>query len=275
MKLRKNIGKFTTYFLLIVVSIIFLFPVLWLILATFSKEGSIYSFNGFFPTVFSFDTIVKLFTDTSLYNYPRWLLNTLIIAVSSSLISTTLVTLSAYTISRFKFKNRKKLMKLGLVLNMFPAFMATTAVYILMTQFKMINHLYGLIIVYSGTASLGYLVQKGYFDSIPTAIYEAATLDGASNFRQFISITLPLAKPIIVYTALTTFTWPWSDYILPELILKDRDLWTVAVGLMNLPETEFARFAAGAIFVATPIVILYFCLVRNLVSGLSAGAVKS
>lgn len=121
---------------------------------------------------------------------------------------------------------------------------------------------------------MGYLVQKGYFDTISNAIYEAARIDGASNAQIFKQITLPLSKPIIVYTALTQFAWPWSDFILPNLLLKNKDMWTVAVGLMHLGETEFTRFAAGAIFIAVPIVILYFALSRFLVSGISAGAVK-
>ena len=121
---------------------------------------------------------------------------------------------------------------------------------------------------------MGYLTQKGYFDTIPKAIDEAAKIDGATNFQIFMKINLPLSKPIIVYTALTSFTWPWSDFILPKLLLKEKDLYTVAVGLMSLDETEFARFAAGSVFIAVPIIILYFALVKNLVESISAGAVK-
>ena len=152
--------------------------------------------------------------------------------------------------------------------------MSMTIIYILMTQFQLINNLFGLIAIYSCTAPMGYLVQKGFFDTIPTSIYEAARIDGANNVRVFRTITLPLAKPMIVYTALTSFTWPWSDFVLPKILLKNRDNWTVAVGLMSLGETEFARFAAGAVFIAVPIVVLYFLLVKNMVSGLTAGAVK-
>jgi arabinogalactan oligomer/maltooligosaccharide transport system permease protein len=138
----------------------------------------------------------------------------------------------------------------------------------------MINNLWSLILIYSAGAPMGYLVQKGYFDTISTSIYEAATIDGASNPTIFFKVTLPLSKPILVYTALTSFAWPWSDFILPNMLLKNRDLWTVAVGLTHLGETEFSRFAAGAIFIAVPIVILYFTLSRFLVAGVSDGAVK-
>lgn len=272
---KKNIFEtIITYLILIVVCFIFFFPVLWLIMASFSKNGSIYDFDGFFPSSFSFNGYAKLFTDTRMYDYPNWLKNTLFVSVFSSLIGTILVILTAYTISRFQFKGKKTLMKSTLVLSMFPSFMGMTAVYLLMVNFGLINKLWSLILIYSAGAPMGYLVQKGYFDTISNSIYEAARIDGATNFKVFTKITLPLSKPIIVYTALTQFAWPWSDFILPNLLLKNKDLWTVAVGLMHLDETEFTRFAAGAIFIAVPIVILYFALSKFLVTGVSAGAVK-
>lgn len=263
-----------TYIILLVVAFIFFFPCLWLILASFSKSGSIYSFDGFFPTQYSIATFVKLFTDTTMYNYPKWFFNTLFIAAGSCVLGTFLTIFTAYTMSRFTFKARKPMMKITMVLGMFPSFMGMTVVYLLMTQFGLINHLWGLILIYASGAPMGYLTQKGFFDTIPKSIDEAAKIDGATNFQIFTRINLPLSKPIIVYTALTSFTWPWSDFILPKLLLKEKNLYTVAVGLMSLDETEFARFAAGSVFIAVPIVILYFCLVKNMVNGISEGAVK-
>lgn len=263
-----------TYAILVIVSIVFVFPILWLLLSCFSASGSIYSFNGFFPTDYSLNSFKQLFTDTVMYNYIRWFLNTLLVAVVSSVLGTILVTLTAFTISTYEFKARKALMKGALVLGMFPSFMGMTAVYLLMTQFGFINNHIGLALIYAAGAPMGYLVQKGFFDTIPKSIYEAASIDGASNLRIFCTITLPLSKPILVYTLLTQFAWPWSDYILPKLLLKDKNLWTVAVGLMSLPETEFARFSAGSVLIAVPIVILYFFLSKYLVNGMAAGAVK-
>lgn len=263
-----------TYLLLIIVAFLFFFPCLWLILASFSKSGSIYSFDGFFPQEYSMASFQKLFTDTAMYNYPRWFFNTLFVAVGSCILGTFLVILTAYTMSRFEFGARKPMMKTTMVLGMFPSFMGMIAVYLLMTQFNLINQLWGLILIYSAGAPMGYLTQKGFFDTIPKAIDEAARIDGATNFQIFTKINLPLSKPIIVYTALSNFTWPWSDFILPKLLLKEKDLYTVAVGLMSLDETEFARFAAGSVFIAVPIVILYFFLVRDMVNGMAAGAVK-
>lgn len=274
LRISKVLDVGITYILLIAAAFVFFFPCLWLILAAFSASGSIYSFDGFFPSSFSLATFERLFTDTALYNYPRWFGNTLYIAAGSCILGTFLTILTAYTMSRFEFRMRKPMMKTTMVLGMFPSFMSMTAVYLLMTQFGLINQRWGLILIYAAGAPMGYLTQKGFFDTIPRAIDEAAKIDGATNFQVFTKINLPLSKPIIVYTALTSFTWPWSDFILPKLLLKERDYYTVAVGLMSLDETEFARFAAGSVFIAVPIVLLYFFLVKNMVNGMAAGAVK-
>lgn len=263
-----------TYLGLLCIAAIFAFPVLWLILASFSESGSMYTFKGFFPSSYSIDTFVRLFTDTKMYDYPQWFLNTLIVASSSAVLGSLLVILTAYVISRFRFPSRKGIMKLTMVLGMFPSFMAMTAVYLLMTQFGLINKLWGLVLIYSAGAPMGYLTQKGFFDTISNSMYEAARIDGASNLKVFIKITLPIAMPMIIYTLLTSFTWPWSDFILPKLLLKNIDKYTVAVGLMSLGDTEFSRFAAGSVFIAVPIIVLYFCLVKYMVNGLTAGAVK-
>ena len=114
----------------------------------------------------------------------------------------------AYTISRYRFKSRKAMMKATLILGIFPNFMNMTALFVIMTQLHLINNLWGLVLLYSSGSTMGFLVQKGFFDTIPSTIYDAATLDGASDFRVFVSITLPLSKPMIVYTALTSFVWP-------------------------------------------------------------------
>lgn len=272
--MKKYLDSIVTHIVLIAVCILFAFPVLWLVLASFSKSGSIYDIDGFFPAEYSLASYQRLFTDTTMYDYPNWLGNTLYVAVFSSLIGTVLVILTAYTISRFQFKARKLLMKSTLILSMFPSFMGMTAVYLLMVNFGLINQLWSLILIYAAGAPMGYLVQKGYFDTISNTIYEAARIDGASNITIFLKVTLPLAKPMLVYTALTQFAWPWSDFILPNLLLKNKDLWTVAVGLTHLDETQFTRFAAGAVFIAVPIVILYFALSKFLVMGVSSGAVK-
>ena len=273
---RRVADHFFTYLALIVVAVIFAFPCLWLILASFSKTGSLYDFKGFFPAQYSIQTFVDLFTDdvNGLYPYKTWFFNTLYVASCSCILGTILVLLTGYVMSRFRFKGRNAIKNGSLILGMFPGFMGMTAIYIIMTQLGLIDRLESLIFLYAATAPAGYLVQKGYFDSIPNTIFEAARLDGATNLEVFTKITLPLSKPMVVYAVLTQFAWPWSDVLLPKLLLKDRNMWTVAVGLFNLPEQHFARFAAGSVFIAIPIVILYFCLVKYIVNGLTAGSVK-
>ena len=273
-RVKKTLDVVITYCVLLIVAFIFFFPCLWLILASFSKSGSIYSFDGFFPQEYGLDAFKTLLTDTVMYNYKRWFVNTLFIASCSCVIGTLLTILTAYCMSRFRFTSRKAMMKTTLVLGMFPSFMGTIAVYLIMTQFHLVNQMWGLILIYSAQAPMGYMVQKGFFDTIPYSIDEAARIDGASNFQIFTKFILPMSKPMLVYTALTSFTWPWSDFILPKMLLQDKNLYTVAVGLMSLGETEFARFAAGSIIIAIPIIILYFCLVKYMINGMSSGAVK-
>ena len=262
------------YLLVLLVSFVFAFPCLWLVLSAFNAEGDLLTLEGFFPKEYSFHTFQRLFTEINKYDYKQWFGNTLFVAAVSCVISTALVTAVAYTMSRYRFKSRKALMKATLILGIFPNFMNMTALFVLMTQLHLINNLWGLILLYSSGSAMGFLVQKGFFDTIPASIDEAARIDGATNFTVFRKIILPLSMPIIVYTALTSFTWPWSDFILPKLLLKTKDTWTVAVGLMSLGDTEFSRFAAGSIFIAVPIVVLYFVLVRYMINGMAAGAVK-
>lgn len=172
-----------TYIVLIAVCFVFFFPCLWLILASFSKSGSIYSFDGFFPDEYSMATFKALFTDTAMYNYPQWFRNTLFIAVMSCLIGTFLVILTAYTMSRFQFRSRKTMMKTTLILGMFPSFMGMIAVYIIMTQFGLINKMWGLILIYSANAPMGYLTQKGFLIQFLPLLMKRRGLTGPQTFR--------------------------------------------------------------------------------------------
>lgn len=262
------------YAIVLLISFIFAFPCIWLILSSFNANGSLLTLDGFFPEAYSFDTFKTLFTEKVEHDYMRWFGNTLFVAGISCVISTVLVLAVSYTMSRYRFKSRKQMMKVTLLLNIFPNFMNMTALFVIMTQFDLINNLWGLILLYSSGATMGFLVQKGFFDTIPSTIYDAATLDGATDLRVFVSITLPLSKPMIVYTALTSFVWPWSDFMLPKLLLPDKSQWTVAIGLNWLDESKFSIFAAGSVFIAVPIVALYIALSKYLIQGGAAGAVK-
>ena len=262
------------YAIVLLISFIFAFPCIWLILSSFNANGSLLTLDGFFPESYSFDTFKTLFTEKVEHDYMTWFGNTLFVAGISCVISTVLVLAVSYTMSRYRFKSRKQMMKATLLLNIFPNFMNMTALFVIMTQFDLINNLWGLILLYSSGATMGFLVQKGFFDTIPSTIYDAATLDGATDLRVFVSITLPLSKPMIVYTALTAFVWPWSDFMLPKLLLPDKSQWTVAIGLNWLDESKFSIFAAGSVFIAVPIVALYIALSKYLIQGGAAGAVK-
>lgn len=262
------------YVIVLLISFIFAFPCIWLILSAFNANGSLLTLDGFFPEAYSFDTFKTLFTEKVEHDYMTWFWNTLFVAGISCVISTVLVLAVSYTMSRYRFKSRKQMMKVTLLLNIFPNFMNMTALFVIMTQFDLINNLWGLILLYSSGATMGFLVQKGFFDTIPSTIYDAATLDGATDLRVFVSITLPLSKPMIVYTALTAFVWPWSDFMLPKLLLPDKSQWTVAIGLNWLDESKFSIFAAGSVFIAVPIVALYIALSKYLIQGGAAGAVK-
>lgn len=262
------------YAIVLLISFIFAFPCIWLILSSFNANGSLLTLDGFFPESYSFVTFKTLFTEKVEHDYMTWFGNTLFVAGISCVISTVLVLAVSYTMSRYRFKSRKQMMKATLLLNIFPNFMNMTALFVIMTQFDLINNLWGLILLYSSGATMGFLVQKGFFDTIPSTIYDAATLDGATDLRVFVSITLPLSKPMIVYTALTAFVWPWSDFMLPKLLLPDKSQWTVAIGLNWLDESKFSIFAAGSVFIAVPIVALYIALSKYLIQGGAAGAVK-
>lgn len=269
-----TIKAVVVYTIVLLISFIFAFPCIWLILSSFNANGSLLTLDGFFPEAYSFDTFKTLFTEKVEHDYMTWFWNTLFVAGISCVISTVLVLAVSYTMSRYRFKSRKQMMKATLLLNIFPNFMNMTALFVIMTQFDLINNLWGLILLYSSGATMGFLVQKGFFDTIPSTIYDAATLDGATDLRVFVSITLPLSKPIIVYTALTAFVWPWSDFMLPKLLLPDKSQWTVAIGLNWLDESKFSIFAAGSVFIAVPIVALYIALSKYLIQGGVAGAVK-
>lgn len=269
-----TIKSVIVYVIVLLISFIFAFPCIWLILSSFNANGSLLTLDGFFPEAYSFDTFKTLFTEKVEHDYMTWFGNTLFVAGISCVISTVLVLAVSYTMSRYRFKSRKQMMKVTLLLNIFPNFMNMTALFVIMTQFDLINNLWGLILLYSSGATMGFLVQKGFFDTIPSTIYDAATLDGATDLRVFVSIALPLSKPMIVYTALTAFVWPWSDFMLPKLLLPDKSQWTVAIGLNWLDESKFSIFAAGSVFIAVPIVALYIALSKYLIQGGAAGAVK-
>lgn len=280
-KVRKTIGNIFVYIILTALSIIWLFPIVWIVLISFKKDKGMYM-STLFPKEYWFGNYKKLFTDTNIINFPQMFLNTLIIAVFCCIISTFFVLCVSYVMSRMRFRMRRPFMNIALILGMFPGFMSMIATYYILksiglTEGSMIR--VALIMVYSGGSGLGFYIAKGFFDTIPKSVDEAAYIDGATRWQVFTRITIPLSKPIIVYTVLNSFLGPWLDFIFCKVICgTDQRFYTVSVGLWNMLEKEYVYnwfncFAAGAVVVSVPIATLFLIMQKFYQEGVS-GAVK-
>ena len=275
---KRKTSNFLSHTLLIVLSVIWLFPVFWVVLTSFRGEKGSYA-PYFWPKTFTFDNYIKLFTETEQFYFAKWFSNTLVVAIFSCLLSTIFVLGISYSLSRMRFRMRKPFLNVALILGMFPGFMSMIAIYYILKGLNITQSLLSLVLVYSGGAGLGFYIAKGFFDTIPKSIDEAAWIDGATKWKVFTKITVPLSKPIIIYTVLTSFIAPWTDYIFVSVIMGDSyDKYTVALGLYKMLEREFitnwyTRFAAGAVIVSIPIAILFIIMQRYYAEGVS-GAVK-
>lgn len=279
MKTSRTIGNIIAHVFLVILSIVWILPIVWLLLRSFQGEKGAF-ISTVLPQSYTISNYTRLFTETQSFNYPRWYLNTFLVAIFTCALSTMLVLMISYTFSRLRFKSRKGFMNVGLILGMFPGFMTMIAVYHILKALDLYQSLVSLVLVYSTTASLGYFVAKGFFDTIPIALDEAATLDGATKNQIFFKITLPMSQPIIIYTALISFMSPWVDFIFASVIMKDNySKYTLAVGLFKMLDREniyefFTRFCAGAVLVAIPITILFVIFQRYYVEGVTGGATK-
>ena len=281
-KIRRITSNVLIYILLGGLGLIWISPLVYLVLHSFRGEGLAYV-TYLFPKQLSFKNYIDLFTVTadSSLNFPRWFLNTFIVAVFSCIISTLAVMMVSYAFSRLRFKARKPLINIGMILGMFPGFMTMIAIYYLLKAMGLLElPLVALVICYSAGAGLGYQISKGFFDTIPRALDEAATIDGATRNQIFWKIILPMSKPILVYTVLTSFIGPWTDFILAKIIVgKDIPNYTVAIGLQMLIDSDhvlnnFKKFLAGSVVVAVPITTLFLIMQRYYVEGVTAGGVK-
>ena len=244
---QKRIANGLVYLLLSLLAVLWILPIVYLIILSFREEPGAYT-TYLLPKSYTLQNYIQLFTDTSLFNYPRWFANTLLVAVCTCVISTVTILMISYCFSRLRFPSRKRLMNLGLIMGMFPGFMSMIAVYHLLKLVGLDQSLIALILVYSSASCLGYFIAKGFFDTIPKALDEAATIDGATRNQIFWKITLPLSKPIVAYTALTSFIAPWADFIFVSVIMKDNyENYTIALGLYQMLSREnlyqyFTRF---------------------------------
>ena len=280
-KRKRFITNTIVHVILAVLAVIWVIPIAWIIMISFRGESGQY-ISTLIPKTFTLNNYKKLFTDTQILNFPQMFINTLIISIFSCVISTFFVLSVSYCMSRMRFKMRKPMMNIALILGMFPGFMSMIAVYYILkalglAEGSMIR--IALIVVFSAGSGVGFYVAKGFFDTIPKALDEAAIIDGSTRWQVFTQITAPLSKPIIVYTILTSFMGPWVDFIFAKVICRaDAQYYTVSIGLWKMLEKEYIDswytcFAAGAVVVSIPIAILFLLTQKFYVDGMS-GAVK-
>lgn len=262
-------------------AIVWLVPILWLVVTSFSAYKGINT-SHFFPENWSLDNYRVLFLEPdSVVQYGAWFKNTLVIAIFTCIVSTVFVLMVAYTMSCLRFNGRKGLMSFGIILNMFPGVLSMIAVYFVMKSLGLTNSHLGMIIVYSAGSGLGYLITKGFMDTISTSLREAAWLEGASEATIFLKIIIPLSQPIIVYTVINSFLVPWGDFVLAKLMLNSgiSTDWTIAIGLFNmlnksLVNKYFSIFCAGGVIVSIPISALFVLMQKFYVEGVTGGSVK-
>ena len=282
MSRKRSTANFFCYLLLIVISVIWLFPFFGIVMQSFRSYASEYGgmVSYLIPKRFSLDNYRFLFSGET--NFLLWYQNTVIIALVTTVFQTLIVMGVSYALSRMRFAGRTFLMRFWLILGMFPGFLTMICMYFLLKQFGLTQSgaVPGLILVYCASSGMQYYVCKGYFDTIPKALDEAARIDGASRFQIFYQMIIPLSKPIVIYTALTAFLAPWCDYIFASYVAFGNDRsYNVAVALTRWVWTNdyqgyFTRFCAGGILVAIPVVILFMCLQKYYVDGVTGGAVK-
>ncbi len=263
-----------------VLAFIWLIPIVWLVCTSFSSYPGMNT-STFFPKEWSLIHYQKLFHPDTVQQFPRWFMNTFIIACFTTVISTSFVVMVAYATSVLRFPMRKPLMNMAVILNLFPGMLSMIAVYFVLKTFNLTNSYAGLIMVYSGSAGLGYLIAKGFFDTVPRALCEAARIDGCSEARIFWQIVIPMSRPILVYTVISSFLAPWMDFVFAKMILNAgiSANYTVAIGLYkmldkSLINSYFTIFCCGGVLVSVPISILFFIMQKFYVEGITGGAVK-
>ena len=275
---EKNVRNIA-YVVLVILAAVWVFPIVWIILTSFRAEGGQFV-SYIIPKSFTLDHYKLLFSGNSSFPFLTWFKNTLIVSVCSCLLSTAITISMAYTLSRLKFRLKNTFLKTALVLNMFPAFMSMIAVYYLLKALNMTQSLVSLVLIYSSGAALTFYTAKGFFDTIPLSMDESAMIDGASKFDIFTKITIPLSKPIIVYTALQAFISPWMDFIFAKVIMGDGvEKYTVAIGLYSMMSRDnadylYMAFTAGCVIIAIPITLLFIYLQKYYVEGITGGSVK-
>lgn len=277
LRATRAISNTVIHILLIVISIVWLIPFVFITLQSFRIENAM-PVGYVIPHQWGIDNYINLFKS----DFPKWYLNTFIVAVVTALIQTIIVLCMSYTLSRFRFKMRKPLMRFMLILGMFPGMLTMIILYRVLADIGLTqaNAVPGLILVYVASSGMGYYVSKGFFDTIPKSLDEAARVDGASRAQVLTRIILPLSKPIVIYTILTAFMAPWGDFVFARYVsFGTSSGMNVAVGMYNwlnndMITTRYTMFCAGGVIVAVPVAILFMCLQKYYVEGVTGGAVK-
>lgn len=285
MKIKKMKDKRTSTIimhnvLIGVLAVIWLVPIVWLVCTSFSEYPGI-NVSTFFPEKWSIANYIKLFHPDTVAQFPQWFMNTFIVACVNCIISTLFVLMVAYATSIMRFPARKPLMNVAVILNLFPGMLSMIAVYFVLKTFNLTNSYAGLIMVYSASSGLGYLIAKGFFDTVPRALCEAARIDGCSEARIFLQMVIPMSRPIVVYTVINSFLAPWMDFVFAKMILNAgvSSKYTVAIGLYKMLDKSlinnyFTQFCAGGVLVSIPISILFMIMQKFYVEGITGGAVK-
>ena len=293
MKRKAKITNTIIYILLAILCFIWVLPIAWIVLISFNsldsraaisalppKGASLIQTLDFYFGDLTFKHYVNLFTSKT-EPYLRWFFNTFAVAIVTMFINTFFIMSVAYTMSRLKFKGRKTLMSLNLILGMFPGFMSMIAIYNILKLVNLTKSLVGLTLCYTMSSGMGFYIAKGFFDTVPKSLDEAARIDGATNAAIFYKIILPLSKPIIVYTLVTTFMGPWMDYIFCNIILRDSaNQYTVALGMYKWVTVQekinykFVDFFAGSVLVSIPIMTVFLSTQKYYIAGVTGGAVK-
>lgn len=279
-KKRRIVGDIAAHLFLAVLAVIWLVPIVWVFAESFNKNTAPYT-SSFFPKEWTLENYKVLFTDRNVLNFPKMFTTTFIIACFTCVISVIFVLSVAYCMSRMRFRVRKTFMNVVLILGMFPSIMAVTAIYFILKAMGLADGnmtIVALILVYSAGTGAGFYVMKGYMDTIPMSLDEAAYLDGCTRWQVFTKIIIPVCKPMLVYQALTSFLGPWLDFVMAKAIARTQDNYTVALGLYQMLSREylndwFARFAAAAVIISVPIAILFIVMQRFYQESMS-GAVK-
>ena len=275
----KAIRLVLRHVILALLAAFWLIPIVWLVATSFGIDKGP-NISTFFPESYTLQHYVDLLSGSdSVSAFPQWFMNTFIIAIFTCIISSLFVVMVAYAMSRMRFKARKPLMNAAIIMNLFPGFLSMIAVYFIMKNLGLTNSLVGMVIVYSASAGLGYLVTKGFFDTISKSLSEAAMLEGASENTIFWKIILPLSKPIIVYTIINAFLAPWMDFVFASIMLNTNETRTVATGLFSMVSkvnrnNYFAQFCAGGVLVSIPISVLFIIMQKFYVEGITGGSVK-